>query len=552
MQEILFITNEQRLLEIIDQLKTLVDARIDIVNDFSQGLKEIFFRHPSVVFIQKEIGGLTGEKVASQVRALLDEEPIRLVLLHNETYEWQVADSNFNGSIDISLPPPELIRQLQQQVFEALYPVQGIPAVSEVTLKNDTGKNELSIDPPGSLDDYSIDSLADLFPPQFPDDWGAPLSEADHNAQTTAKTVEPVVEPIKPGEEFTFDNIPDISPDDLGGSDIPFLLPETGEPHPPPWINSLPGQVPAGDNEWREGDVRPDDQEQPPHLSVGMSDETLSGMDLDKFATSGSLRAAQSGVRPEPEPTYTDSSEILRSNGSSSAATTGYSEKSPAMVDQAPPLSYAAQKEEPPVFGGSSSIKSGPAPEHFGADSSGAAFADDITFREDFGKKNSLKLKLFIGALILSIFLAVFFLVRNWLGVPEHDTLAVAPSSSNLPAPVRDLPAFIPEVTVDGAYAAAHPGWERRESDGLEYLIYRENGRIRAIQVIAGTRGVISVPFLKTCIRETTGLENADKWVREKRDDIIVEKGTLNKKGELAVYRKMPEGDIRGFVLSFY
>ncbi len=99
MPEILFITNDQNLPEIIDQLKSLVDARIDIVNDFSQGLKEIFFRQPALVFIQKEIEGITGEKVASQVRALLDDEPIRLVLLHNMENGWQVADSNFNGSV---------------------------------------------------------------------------------------------------------------------------------------------------------------------------------------------------------------------------------------------------------------------------------------------------------------------------------------------------------------------------------------------------------------------------------------------------------------------
>jgi flagellar FliL protein len=114
------------------------------------------------------------------------------------------------------------------------------------------------------------------------------------------------------------------------------------------------------------------------------------------------------------------------------------------------------------------------------------------------------------------------------------------------------LPKFIPDVMPDRAYAVSHPGWERREADGLEYLIYRENSRIRAIQVIAETQGVISVPFLKTCIREISGREDADSWVLEKRDDIVVAKGALRNKGEMVLYRKMPEGDIRGFVLSFY
>jgi flagellar FliL protein len=112
------------------------------------------------------------------------------------------------------------------------------------------------------------------------------------------------------------------------------------------------------------------------------------------------------------------------------------------------------------------------------------------------------------------------------------------------------LPAFIPAGIPDKTYAAAHPGWERYEAGGLEYLVFRENGRIRAVQVVAGTEGKISDAFLRICIRETTGLDDGSNWVREQRDDFRVEKGTLANRGEVAVYRKMPEGEIRGFVIT--
>jgi hypothetical protein len=227
MPEILFLTNEQSLLEVIDQLKALVDARTLIINDFSQGLKEIFFRQPAVVFMQKEIGGITGEKVASQVRALLDDEPIRLVLFQNEPNECQGANTNFNGIIDISLPPPELIRQLQQQINNVLFKEQGMPAVAGETLQNDTTMFEFSIDPPKPVDLFTIDSLADVFPAQLPNDWGAPLPYDKQDAQTAPE----IIEPINPGEEFTFDTIPEIPPENPAGNINSPLFTETGLHH---------------------------------------------------------------------------------------------------------------------------------------------------------------------------------------------------------------------------------------------------------------------------------------------------------------------------------
>ncbi len=553
MPEILFITNDQNLPEIIDQLKSLVDARIDIVNDFSQGLKEIFFRQPDLVFIQKEIEGITGEKVASQVRALLDEEPIRLVLLHNMENGWQVADSNFNGSIDISLPAPELIRQLQQQVNDVLYAVPGIPAIAGEALQNDGETVQLSIDPAKPADDYTIDSLADIFPAHIPDDWGFAFTDDKEDPQSAAKTAEPAIEPLKPDAEFAFDTTHGHFSDDPAGSNIPPLYPETGLLQDPPWEYSQAGQEPAGDREQPEEYIQPDGQEMLSPLASGMSNGTLSGMDFHQLEISGSASAMESGGAPEPAPTIIDPPETSGEDSSSLTATAAHSQRTPAMVLQGQPLPAAAQKEAFPVFDGSNSTRTGTGSVHFGAISPDAESIDDIPFREDFGKKSPLTLKVFIGLLILIISLAVLYIVRDWTGVSEQvPKVSIAPPPAPVTAPVRDLPAFIPGVTPDSAYGAAHPGWERREADGLEYLICRENGRIRAIQVIAGPRGVISAPFLKTCIRETTGREDADNWVREKRDDFQIEKGALQNKGELAVYRKLPEGDIRGFVLIFY
>jgi hypothetical protein len=548
MPDILFLTNEQRLLEIIDQLKDMVDARVVIVNDLTQGLKEIFFRQPALVFIQKEIGGITGEKVASQVRALLDEQPIRLVLLQNEKDESQDVDSNFNGSIDISLPLPELMRQLQQQVFNALYAEKDIPADAGENIEDDVEAVELSIDSQKPFDAYKIDSLADIFPADLPDYWGTPLPDEKNDALSTAETAETAVESIKPGEEFTFDTIPDSPIDDSTNSINAPLLTEAGPQQAPNWDNSFPGQVQGGNDEWQERDVWRGDQEPQPQLSAGTPGETFPDADFLKPPVAGSAIAIESGLQPEPAFTFDEPSETLAANGSSATTSAGYFEKSPTIPEKVSPSPSAAQKEAPSSFATPARTE----PDHFGTVFSDSVFADDIPFRKDFGKKSSFTLKVFIGALILIILLAALFIARDWLWVPKQDTVTIAPPPTPRPAPERYLPAFVPGVAPDSAYATAHPGWERREADGLEYLIYHENGRVKAIKIKAGPQGVISVPFLKICIRETTGREDADNWVRETRDDFMVEKGTFRNKGELDVYRKLPEGDIRGIVFSYY
>ena len=299
----------------------------------------------------------------------------------------------------------------------------------------------------------------------------------------------------------------------------------------PPGNILRPGQEPAGDNEHPVEYIQPDGKEQLSRLSAGTSNETLSGLDFHQLEISGSASALEIGGTPEPSPTFIDPPETSGEDGYSSTANAAHSQRTSAMVPEGGPFPAAAQREAFPVFDGSTATRAGTGSAHFGAISPDADFTDDIPFREDFGKKSPLTLKVFIGLLILIISLAVLYIVRDWSGVSEQVPTVVAPPPAPVTAPVRDLPAFIPGVTPDSAYAAAHPGWERREADGLEYLIYRENGRIRAIQVIAGTRGVISAPFLKTCIRETTGREDADNWVREKRDDFQVEKGIAAEQG---------------------
>ncbi|HTP64822.1 MAG TPA: hypothetical protein VMJ66_05480 [Geobacteraceae bacterium] len=469
MPEILIITHEQRVLEIADDLRPRLDLAVDIVNDFSQGLKEIFFRRPAVVFIQNEIDGISGEKVAGQVRMFLEGEPIRLVILHSETGGWRSDDSNFDAGIDITLPSEELVGHIRRQVREALdngpEPSADLPRPPQEV----TDTVELIVEPPTTADVYKIDNLADVFPSTPFDDWNTAATVNTHACDAAEQA----------------------------------------------------GQAGAMD---------------------GSLAEPGSG-------TSGEDAAAAPADEPSaPAPSEADIPEV------------------PLPGDVPPTLSPSAAVEKETVL--PESGLSAPATtrtKHFEAYSADREWDDDMPFRYESPKRSGLFFRVLTGLLMTAILIMALYLVREWLGLGGGETAQVTPPAAPVTrsaapvtrpaapvtAPPSVLPAFIPMVSPDTTYSANHPGWERRVADGMEYLLFRENGRIRAIQVVAGTHGLISDPFLKTCIREASGQEEGINWVREKRDDFVVEKGTLVNKGEVAVYRKMPENEVRGFVITF-
>src|ERR1039458_9455572 len=116
MQEILFITGDDCVQALIDDLKTKLDTRIDLAVDYSSGLKEVFDRHPAVVFIKKDNDGISVENLARQVKPLLDEEEVRLVLLQDESSQRYSKTANFDDSFDLCLPFEELTSQILQML----------------------------------------------------------------------------------------------------------------------------------------------------------------------------------------------------------------------------------------------------------------------------------------------------------------------------------------------------------------------------------------------------------------------------------------------------
>jgi len=129
-------------------------------------------------------------------------------------------------------------------------------------------------------------------------------------------------------------------------------------------------------------------------------------------------------------------------------------------------------------------------------------------------------------------------------------TVPKAASDPSLPVTVTKIPAFIPQGRIDGTYASAHPGWDRYVDDAKEYLVYRDKGAIKAVQIIALRQGALSDAFVRSSVQEISGSGTYQVGYRSEKDGYLVEKGIAKGNIELAIYRKGVTGEIRALVVA--
>ncbi len=71
MINLLFISNSPRAELLRVHFQQILKIRIDVVEDFDHGLKDVFEKRPVTVCIQDQIAGVTGESVARHIQLLL-------------------------------------------------------------------------------------------------------------------------------------------------------------------------------------------------------------------------------------------------------------------------------------------------------------------------------------------------------------------------------------------------------------------------------------------------------------------------------------------------
>ncbi len=121
-----------------------------------------------------------------------------------------------------------------------------------------------------------------------------------------------------------------------------------------------------------------------------------------------------------------------------------------------------------------------------------------------------------------------------------------APATSGEKQP---LPMFIPKVPADTAYAASHPGWERYAGEKVQFMVFREAGRIMAIQALPVGDGEIGESQVPLWFREAAGGEMPAKGRLREADGITIETRRAPGGAEVAIYRGQ-QSRILGVVLQ--
>jgi flagellar FliL protein len=514
MPEFLVVTTRQNVVDVVKHLISEDGLEIQVEDDFTKGLKAIFYRLPEVVFIQEEIAGITAQKVAGQVKTLLDDEPIRMVLLREQVAEWDTIEPSFDSIIDTSLSFDNLLGRFREE----LKPTPAVEAESNDGGKDGEANDTLAFSSWDIGDE--IDPFSDMFPVQYQNKWTGVSPGSQPESREAEAVPRPVLEAPYFEEEFSFETPGDI---------VSTLPAEKDEPKDLKAALSAGSAPPASDSEKSDGgaNTRLMDRESPHRLFASMSDDEPAHSDAVPIAKDNPSAPISDRLRLKG---IASQNSVLKTDYVTKTAPSGISESD--SQRQASSSLTASVRDRSPR-------------QEFNP----KEFAATKAYREN-------RLMRFLKPSILLVFLALatYLLLDNWNRLfhisDDKDEIVNLPQTDTSHS-IHALPSFIPSVRPDATYSASHPGWERYPGGGIDYLVYRESGVIRAIQIIAGPDGKISEPFVRLCIRETTGLSNVASWSNKQNDGFQIETGNLSPKGEVALYRKMPEEEIRGIVLTF-
>ena len=537
MPEILFIAIDPCILALVENLQELVEPRIWLESDYTSGIKRIFDTHPAIVFLQHKIGSVSCDKLANQVKMLLEGSPVPLVLLSEESVMSYSVVSTYEACFDLCLPLEELSLQIQQ----LLRTLPGIPwkesaqqipdlFPSETTGENfDTLASETALQIADTLASETALQTPDALAPETTMELSLPAADADYMAfpwQETTAEIGAQFPPLGGATLEAFESNDAVSSDRFEtGEQEPQFLSEFLEdrfvisPLPVGFDGTNrqdpPASYPASSQQDSRSDLRRLEKEDPRLV--------FEGLPVSHQEPSISVPKP---IRPRPAAKKAvPAAPLDKANGRSRQA---------AAPRQAPPAENQTQRTiSPPDDELTESV----------AASLGIKKEGPRYFRG-----------LVIATLLITCIASLDLLLTLHRGAGPEVTQGSGGQQSTLKAPrpaTLQLPQFIPQVAPDPGYPASHPGWERYQADGLEYLVYREKGSIAAVQVLSQQPGAISPPFLKTCIRVSAGAEQVAIKKTEERSGIQISTGTLQNGGELVVYKAVPAGDIRGFVISF-
>lgn|GEM_PF-1626928 len=125
------------------------------------------------------------------------------------------------------------------------------------------------------------------------------------------------------------------------------------------------------------------------------------------------------------------------------------------------------------------------------------------------------------------------------------------PSPAGAGGGLAQLPPFIPREGHDRDYGKSHPGWERYKGARTEFKVYRDGAGIRAVQAIDRSGVGIPETFFRGALSQMAKTREFTLEAKETQGKFRVEKGKVDGRVRLVIYRTVPNGAIRAFVVHF-
>lgn len=279
---------------------------------------------------------------------------------------------------------------------------------------------------------------------------------------------------------------------------------------------------------------------------------------LEKIAGLELLEAGTPAITPEPAPSIAEQSSPTphQPSGTPEPLTAP-------RATVAPPQPAATHKPAPPQKRVSPPSRPATAPASGAAGShavgTGTAPPIEIPLFEPGSKprQTTSRIWLYLCILLALLLGGAFFYAPRWFGLkPKPGAPPVAPAATaKLPVGTgtvaRPIPAIVPLNNRDASYGTARPGWDRYLSPTLEFLVFREQGNLKALQVIGRDGGSVPEPTVTALLRDA--FHSAGYTVKSTRgqDGYLVEEGTISGKGEILVYRKKTPETIRAVVVTW-
>ncbi|MBU5614387.1 hypothetical protein [Geomonas azotofigens] len=486
MAEIFFIASDERALDLIESLRIQSPKSLTFETDLPSAIRRLPKEHPRYVFIQSSLDGIPCEEIATQTRELVTDPSVQLILLDENGTPGRLP-AGFDRSFSLALPTSRLSAEVLQLLT--------MEVVAEISPKSPTDFSDLS-DLADIPDLFTMEERPEFEIPDFDDGAFephlAPLWPVQPETRPVSDAAKGSTAAPRAAKEA------DAAPTE----EIGFFVSEPAPPPPP---------------------ARPSRQEAPTAPVIPAAEEPQAGQEATAEPPAKASKHPKS-LYPTPDQIYR----------------------------KPPELCGEALEED----------DTEPAPEAADGRNSGTLVKGLAIF----------------GVVALALGVVVWQRSKPEPARPSPGTTTAAtapapaappptaatprPAATPQPAPAtaqpaptarqgRDsLPHFVPAVPADAAYAAAHPGWELYRGDGKQFRIYREQGKLRAIQVLAEGGRELDESLMGSYFKEATGANLPGKGEAREGKGLVIETRKAGNGAEIAIYRDASERRIRGLVLQ--